>query len=104
MPTAHRRINVTCDPELSAALDATRPLLAERSDAARVRALALAGARALSAQNPAGEALVARQRMLSRGRLRPARNSDRALPWLYELMAEPVSTRGSEALDWVRGE
>lgn len=104
MPTAHRRVNVTCDPQLSAALEATRPLLDAKSDAGQIRALALAGARALSENSPGHAVIAARQELLARGRLRPAISTARSLPWLDELLAEETTTRGSYALAWVRGD
>ncbi len=102
MATVHRRINVTCDPELTAALDATRDLLGELPDSARVRALALEGARALVAGTPAAEVMRARQELLSRPGVRPATDRTRDLSWLEgeEVDQERSAT---ETLEWVRG-
>lgn len=105
MPTQHRRINVTCDPELAAALDGARAHLDETSDAARLRALALAGATALAARTPEereGDAALAR--LLAIPGVRPAKNRDRHPPYWDEMMKEPITTDGTDALEWVRGE
>ena len=105
MGTAHPRIGVTKDPDLAAALDATRPLLGSeetRSEAGHVRRLALIGARALANGTLDARAALDRQRLLERPGIRPAtRGLD--LPWLD---VEPIdaSRRASEALEWVRGE
>lgn len=48
MPTRHRRISVTDDPELDAAITRARPLLNGAPDATIVRALAIRGAEALA--------------------------------------------------------
>jgi hypothetical protein len=102
MATAHRRINVTCDPELAAALDATRDVLGELPDSARVRALALEGAKALVAGTPAEEVMRARRELLSRPGVRPATDRTRDFSWLE---GEEVDHRHSatETLEWVRG-
>lgn len=104
MPTSHRRINVTCDPELAAALEQARPLLAERSDAARVRALALAGARALREQAPPQtEAEAVRARLLAIPGIQPATKPTGLMPWFEEMLKQEPTTKGSETLEWVRG-
>jgi len=101
MPTRLRRINVTCDPELEAAMASVADLLDERSEAGRLRALALAGARSLAAGTGASVA-AARASLVRRGDVEPARNDDRRLPWLDE---RPDEQRpASAALEWVRGE
>jgi len=55
MPTAHRRIQVTEDPELTSALRAAAPLLPSGlSRAGLVRELTLVGARALVERDAGG--------------------------------------------------
>lgn len=100
MATKHRRINVTCDPELAAALEDTRELLGERPDAARVRALALEGARALTAEDPEAASRRRVRERLSRPDITPARSHDDA--WL-DSIAAGTDYSGTEALEWVRG-
>ena len=51
MPTRHRRISVTNDPELDEAITHARPLLNGAPDATIVRELAIRGARALAADS-----------------------------------------------------
>lgn len=100
MATVHRRINVTCDPELAAAMDATRGRLGEMPDSARVRALALAGARALL-EGTDEEEERARREFLSRLDVAvPAANRNRS--WLKDVKSGP-GREGTEALEWVRG-
>lgn len=106
MATAHPRIGVTKDPDLAAALEATRPLLDSgetRSEAGHVRRLALIGARALGDGTVEARAALDRQRLLMRPGVRPATCRLDNLPWLE---AEPVDhdRRASRALEWVRGE
>lgn len=81
---------------------AARNLLDERSDAGRLRALALAGARSLSGAS-ASDAAVARSALIRRGDVEPARNDDRRLPWLDGARPNP-NRPASAALDWVRGD
>ncbi len=100
MATKHRRINVTCDPELAAALEETRELLGDRPDAARVRALALEGARALTADDPEAASRRRVRERLSRPDITPARSRDDS--WLEEVVAGSDHA-GTEALEWVRG-
>ena len=105
MATAHRRIGVTRDPELAAALAATRGLLDRadtRSEAGQVRRLALLGARVLVDGRDDGHAARARQRLLDLPGVRPATRSLDELRWLDEDPVDP-SGEASEALDWVRG-
>ncbi|MEJ7797889.1 MAG: hypothetical protein WKF42_05255 [Solirubrobacteraceae bacterium] len=106
MGTTHPRIGVTKDPDLAAALDATRPLLASgetRSEAGHVRRLALIGARALGDGTVEARAALDRQRVLDRRGVRAATRGLDALGWLD---AEPIdaSSRASRTLEWVRGE
>ena len=106
MATSHTRIGVTKDPELALALDLTREHLKPeetRSEAGHLRRLALIGARVLREGTPEARAAVDRQRVLERPGVRPATRKLTDLPWLDE---EPVdqSRRGSQALEWVRGE
>jgi len=105
MATSYPRIGVTKDPDLRAALDATRPLLGPqetRSEAGHVRRLALIGARALATGSVQTRAALDRQRLLERPGVRPATLGIDELAWLH---AEPVDEgrRSSRALDWVRG-
>lgn len=101
MATKHRRINVTCDPELAAALEETRELLGDRPDAARVRALALEGARALTADDPEAASRRRVRERLSQPDITPARSHDRS--WLSEPLPELDGPSGTEILEWVRG-
>jgi len=106
VPTGYPRIGVTKDPDLAAALEATRPLLdprETRSEAGHVRRLVLIGARALSAGTTQTRATLDRQRLLERPGVRQATLSLDELPWLG---AEPIDEerRASQALDWTRGE
>lgn len=101
MATIHRRINVTCDPELTAALEATRELLGDLPDSARMRVLALEGARALLAGTPDEERLRALRELLSRPDVTPARNRDRS--WLKDRPPALDGVSGTEILEWVRG-
>jgi hypothetical protein len=106
MGTAHPRIGVTKDPDLAAALDATRPLLDSeetRSEAGHVRRLALIGARALGEGTLQVRAALDRQRVLERPGVRPATRGLDELPWLE---TDPVDDeRGAtRSLEWARGE
>ncbi len=106
MTTAHPRIGVTKDPDLAAALDATRPLLdpdETRSEAGHVRRLALIGAGALGAGTTQARAALDRQRLLERPGVRPATRALEDLPWLQ---TDPVDEerRASQTLEWVRGQ
>lgn len=106
MGTTHRRIGVTRDPDLAAALDATRPLLDSgetRSEAGHVRRLALIGARALGQGTLQARTALDRQRLLERPGVRPATRGVDELSWLD---AEPIDEdcRASRTLEWVRGE
>lgn len=106
MGTTHPRIGVTKDPDLAAALDATRPLLGSdetRSEAGHVRRLALIGAGALGKGTVEARAALDRQRLLERPGVRPATRGLDNLPWLE---AEPVdkARRASRTLGWVRGD
>ncbi len=105
MGTTSPRIGVTKDPDLAAALDATRPLLGHeetRSEAGHVRRLALIGARALGKGTVETRAALDRQRLLERPGVRPATRGIHDLPWLE---ADPVDEdrRASQTLDWIRG-
>lgn len=102
MVSPHRRIGVVRDPQLAAALDATRDLLDPsdaRSEAGRVRRLALLGAEVLAGGRLAS---AERRRILRRPGVRPA---VRRLDDLPRLDQEPVDRErsASGALDWVRG-
>jgi hypothetical protein len=99
VPTSHRRIAVTCDPELDAALrraDRLLPASATRSASGTLRALALEGARALGAGDDG-----ARRAAAELG-ARPAR---RALADVPAPLPDPDGEhRGAtDALRWVRG-
>lgn len=105
MGTSHPRIGVTKDPDLAAALEATRPLLRPgetRSEAGHVRRLALIGAGALAGKTPQARAALDRQRLLARPGVRPATRA-LELPWLDSEPADE-ERRASATLDWVRGE
>ena len=71
MPTKHRRIAVTEDPELSRALREASRELPGLSDAALVRELAMRGARTLPV-DPAQERL---ERLIERTGARPPRGN-----------------------------
>jgi len=106
MPTAHRRIGVTKDPVLAAALDATRPLLSvdeALSEAGQVRRLALIGAEALQHAHVPAQGALDRQRLRQLPGVRPATRRIDDLPWLD---AEGVdeARSASAALAWVRGD
>lgn len=66
MATRHRRVNVTCDPELIRAMSAARAHGVAGSDSALLRALALKGASTL----PAGPPPLTCVGAVSHGRLR----------------------------------
>jgi hypothetical protein len=98
MPTRHRRINVTCDRELDAALRAAGNLVDAQSDAGRVRALALLGAETLVGEEPISPSLAA---LRARPGVRPALINHRDFP-----LPPPegrISTAGTDVLEWVRG-
>ncbi len=107
MTTKHPRVGVTKDPELAAALEATRALVPPadaRAEAAHVRRLALLGARSLRASGDAADVERARERIRAvTGATPPSVDFDQVL----ELLGEQHADRGGElskALDWVRGE
>lgn len=107
MTTKHPRIGVTKDPELAAALDATRLLVPPadaRAEAAHVRRLALLGARSLRTSGEAADAERARERIRAvTGARPPSVDFDQVL----ESLSDQKPDRGGElskALDWVRGE
>lgn len=105
MATAHRRIGVTKDQDLAAALDATRPLLGSdgaSSEAGHVRRLALIGARALRDQTFPARAELDRQRIRERPGVRRASRALEDLPWLDGDTVDEEE-RASRALEWVRG-
>lgn len=94
MPTKHPRIGVVRDDELDRALRDAGPLSGERSDAARVRALALRGAQSLLAE----DAGAADREFVRRHGLRPAGH---ARP--LSAPRGPITDAATEALDWARG-
>lgn len=104
MATSHPRIAVVRDPELDRALRAAEPLLSSadrRSQAARVRALALKGAQALAAEHDDEDARF--EAALD------AMGVPRATGRLADLPApirlgDPSERLGTKALDEVRGE
>ncbi|MEI2702301.1 MAG: hypothetical protein V9E83_07870 [Baekduia sp.] len=100
MPTKHRRINVTCDQQLRAALDAAAPYARAKSDAGLIRELALAGAKALEEV----DVDETRAEILAIPGIIPARNPGGRLDWMDELLKQPVSNAGTEALEWARGD
>lgn len=93
VPTKLRRIAVTVDTELEAALALARPVF-PGSDAALVRELALRGAADL------GSSTVRRLEFLRRTGARPATGRLADLPE----PAGPVGDEATRALEWVRGE
>ena len=106
MATKHRRIGVVRDPELAAALAATRRLLdltEGDSEAGQVRRLALIGAEALSSSDEGAADLVQRRRLLERDGVLPATRELTDLPWL-DGETPDHDRKLSEALDWVRGQ
>lgn len=75
MPTKYRRIAVTLDPKLAAALQEARNEMPGKSDAALVKELALRGSRAgVGSPSPALERILARP-----GVRPPLRNLDDVL-------------------------
>jgi len=107
MAPKHPRVGVTRDPELAAALDATRSLVPPadaRAEAAHVRRLALIGARSLQSSGDAAFAERARERIRAVTGARPPTVDFEQV--LAQLSGQGVD-RGAElskALDWVRGE
>lgn len=96
MPTKHRRIAVTCDPELEDALRQERRARPGASDAALVRELALRAA-SLSEQD------VKRARFEAFMRKHGVRRATRDIA---DVEPEPYTggETASEALEWVRGD
>lgn len=107
MATKHPRIGVTKDPELAAALDATRALVPPteaRAEAAHVRRLALIGARSLQSSSDGAAVERARERIRA---VTGARPPSVDFEQVVSQLAEQGTDRGGElskALDWVRGE
>ena len=107
MGTKHPRIGVTKDPELAAALDATRahvPPGEARAEAAHVRRLALIGARSLQSTSDGAAVERARERIRAvTGARPPSADFEQVLTQLAE---QPADRGGelSKALDWVRGQ
>jgi hypothetical protein len=107
MTTKHPRIGVTKDPELAAALDATRALVPPtdaRAEAAHVRRLALIGARSLQASGDGAAVERARERIRAVTGARPPSVDFEQV--LTQLDGQGTDRGGelSKALDWVRGE
>lgn len=103
MPTRYRRVGVVLNPELDGALRVAADRLHADSEAARVRELALIGARALGAQD---EALVELDRTLVE--LGATRATGDLIAISRRLLAEShegerADETPSESLDWVRG-
>lgn len=104
VPTRHRRVGVLLDPELDRALTLASDRLRARSAAARVRELALIGARSLGAHDaPTAEldraldelgATRATRDLLTISRTLRERRHD----------ARPADETPSESLRWVRGD
>lgn len=104
MPTTHRRIGVTRDPELTEALERTRSALDPadtRSEAGQVRRLALIGARTVGERGPVPEMSESERRIRSIPGVQLATKDLSDLWWLGQ---EPVDeTRSaSRAMEWVR--
>ena len=99
MPAKYRRIGVVCDPELRDALTASESRLEARTDAARLRELALIGARSIGAESADSE------------RVRAGLDALGATPDRGDLLAAARTTHrqgradetGTESLEWVRG-
>lgn len=93
---------MTCDPVLASALRRSAGKLEERSDAGRLRALALLGAGALDREDAGDERRRVDDQiaqLVASGRLTPA---IRGLP---PVAGHPnADTPGSDALEWVRGD
>lgn len=107
MSTKHPRIGVTKDPELAAALDATRALVPPedaRAEAAHVRRLALIAARSLQAGGDAASSERARERIRAVTGARPPTVDFEQV--LKQLAGQRPDRGGelSKALDWVRGD
>jgi hypothetical protein len=106
MSTKHPRIGVTKDPELAAALEATRALVPPadaRAEAAHVRRLALIGARSLRTSGEAADVERARERIRAvTGARPPTVDFDQVVESLGEQRADR-SGELSKAIDWVRG-
>jgi hypothetical protein len=86
MPTRHRRVQVTVDPELSDALDAVRDQLGVSGGSATLRELALRGARATLTGGPVTQA---RQQWVPR---------DTLIAALGDLPPDPALTEDLTAL------
>lgn len=105
MPTRHARISVVRDADLDEALRSARGKLRAGSEAARLRELALIGARALHGDD--GERVLVREHLRERygarladGDLLLASRAARRL--VANADHEPESA--SESLDWARGD
>jgi hypothetical protein len=106
MPTRHRRINVVRDPQLADALRRAAPALRGRTEAARLRELALIGERSLSRMAGADELARARQALQHELRAAPERG-DLVRTAKRVLQANSGRARkesASESLGWARGE
>lgn len=98
MPTKHRRINVTCDGELQAAMRKAAGHIDAGSDAGLLREMAIAGARSLP-DEPVDEV---RARILAIPGVIPRQAADLDLSWLDEIPREKPSMTSEELLRWVR--
>lgn len=103
MPTRHPRIALVEDPELARALDLAEPLLDDRdrrSRAARIRALAIRGSRALAAEH--GDDRARQEAALDDlGASRTTTRLEQLGPPIA--LGPPHERAGSAALDDVRG-
>lgn len=103
MPTTHRRIAVTRDPELADALERTRGVLDPvdtRSEAGHLRRLALLGARSLR-DSDAFEMSDSERRIRSIPGVRLATRDINDLPWLDGQEIDETRS-ASRAMEWVR--
>jgi hypothetical protein len=102
MPTRYQRIGVVVDPELDDALRLAAPRLRAASRAARVRELALIGARSLGAGDEALDQLDRELDELGATRARGdlVETSRRVRKRVRGRPEETIS----ESLEWVRGD
>jgi len=102
MPTRYRRVNVTLDPQLSDALKLAGERLRARTDAGRLRELALIGVRTLGTRDAQLEELGRELDELgatpARGDLLVTARRLRKRAW------GQTDETASESLEWVRGD
>jgi hypothetical protein len=101
MPTRHRRVGVVLDPELSEALRLAAKRLDASTEAARVRELALIGARSLSMESD--ELQQARGALDAVGATRERGDLLAVSRRLRRRRGRRREETATESLDWVRG-